>query len=280
MFPVAQKSTLFYVFWIFLGPRQNKRIFKLKNSLNAYILTFFPKWKFSVMVCIEMCGRFTLKSPGRIKFDRADRSSLPPLVPRYNIAPSQNVLSIVQRGIEREAVLIQWGLIPSWSKEAKEFINARSETLDEKPSFNESFQKRRCLIPADGFFEWDQKSGRLKQPYYFQMKDETPFAFAGIWDEWRGTENPITSCAIITTTANELLAPIHKRMPVILPSESYDTWLNGDSEPQKLRNLLTPFPASEMMSHAVGYGVNHPKNDDEHLLRSVEPNLGVTPSLF
>jgi putative SOS response-associated peptidase YedK len=227
-----------------------------------------------------MCGRFTLKSPGRIKFDRADRSSLPLLVPRYNIAPSQDVLAIVQSGVEREAVFLQWGLIPSWSKEAKGFINARSETLNEKPSFSESFQKRRCLIPADGFLEWDQRSGRLKQPYYFQMKDETSFAFAGIWDEWRGPAISITSCAIITTTANELLAPIHDRMPVILHSQSYDTWLDGDSEPGTLRNLLTPFPAPEMTSHAVGYDVNHPKNDNEYLLRPVEPNLGVTPSLF
>ena len=100
-----------------------------------------------------MCGRFTLKSPARIEFERADHSSLPLLVPRYNIAPSQDVLAIVQSGVEREAVFLQWGLIPSWSKEAKGFINARSETLDEKPSFSESFQKRRCLIPADGFFE-------------------------------------------------------------------------------------------------------------------------------
>ena len=232
------------------------------------------------MVCSEMCGRFTLKSPSRVKFDRAAHSSLPLLVPRYNIAPSQDVLVIVQDRLEREAIFLQWGLIPSWSKEAKGFINARSETLDKKPSFSESFQKRRCLIPADGFFEWDQNSGRLKQPYYFQMKDETPFAFAGIWDEWRGTEISITSCAIITTRANELLAPIHDRMPVILRSQSYDSWLNGNSEPAKLRNLLRPLPASEMMSHAVSYDVSHPKNDNEHLLKPVEPNIGVTPSLF
>ncbi len=125
-----------------------------------------------------------------------------------------------------------------------------------------------------------QRLGKIAQPYFFQMKDESPFAFAGIWDEWRETEISITSCAIITTTANELLAPLHDRMPVILHFQSYDTWLNGDSESAKLRNLLTPLPASEMTSHAVGYDVNHPKNDNEYLLRPVEPNLGVTPSLF
>ena len=120
----------------------------------------------------------------------------------------------------------------------------------------------------------------MAQPYYFQKRDESLFAFAGIWDEWSGSENSIASCAIITTTANELLAPIHNRMPVILDRESHDTWLNRNSDPATLRNLLSPFPASEMTSHAVGYDVNHPKIDDEHLVRPVEPNVGVTPSLF
>jgi putative SOS response-associated peptidase YedK len=226
-----------------------------------------------------MCGRFTLKSPGRIRFDRVNRLGLPPLLPRYNIAPSQGVLAIVERGAEREAAFLQWGLIPCWSKDGKGFINARSETIERKPSFSESFQRRRCLIPADGFYEW-QRSGKMAQPYFFQMKDESPFAFAGIWDEWRKDEVSISSCAIITTRANELLAAIHDRMPVILPLESQDMWLDDDSEPSKLRNALAPFPASEMMSQAVGYDVNHPKVDDEHLVRRVEPNLGVTRRLF
>lgn len=224
-----------------------------------------------------MCGRFTLKSPGRIKFDRISGSNRPLLFPRYNIAPSQSVLAIVQRGVEREAAFLQWGLIPSWSKDTKGFINARSETIEEKPSFSESFQRRRCLIPADGFYEW-QRSGKIAQPYFFQMKDESPFAFAGIWDEWQGEGSSIASCAIITTMANALLSPIHDRMPVILRSEAHDTWLNGESE--SVRNLLTPFPASEMTSHAVSYDVNHPKIDDEHLVMRVEPNLGVTARLF
>ena len=112
------------------------------------------------------------------------------------------------------------------------------------------------------------------------MKDVSSFVFAGVWDEWRGNGNSIASCAIITTTANELLAPIHDRMPVILPHESHDLWLNGDSNPISLRNVLAPFPASQMTSHAVSYDVNGTKMDDEHLLRPVEPNLGVTLSLF
>jgi len=116
-----------------------------------------------------MCGRFTLKSPARIKFDRLNHSNLPPLFPRYNIAPSQCVLAIIQRGVEREAAFLQWGLVPSWSKEPKGFINARAETIEEKPSFSESFQKRRCLVLADGFFEWDQKSGKLKHRTIFKL---------------------------------------------------------------------------------------------------------------
>src|ERR1700730_1024937 len=130
-----------------------------------------------------MCGRFTLRSPGRIKFERVNHSNLPPLFPRYNIAPSQSVLAVIQHTVEREAAFLQWGLIPSWSKEPKGFINARAETLEEKPSFTESFQRRRCLILADGFYEW-ARSGRWKQPYYFQLNDERPFAFAGIWGKW------------------------------------------------------------------------------------------------
>ena len=125
-----------------------------------------------------MCGRFTLKNPGRTKFDGLNRLHLPQLFPRYNIAPSQNVLAIFQAGTKREAAFFQWGLIPSWSKECKGLINARSETIEDKPSFSESFQRLRCLIPADGFYEW-KRSGRWMQPYYLQLKDEGPFLLWG-----------------------------------------------------------------------------------------------------
>jgi putative SOS response-associated peptidase YedK len=226
-----------------------------------------------------MCGRFTLKSPGRSKFVGVNLSHLPTLVPRYNIAPSQNVLAIVESGAAREAAFLQWGLIPSWSKDGKGFINARSETIGDKPSFSESYQRRRCLIPADGFYEW-QRSGKIAQPYYFQMQNESPFAFAGIWDEWQANGKAIASCAIITTVANELVASINDRMPVILPTESHDRWLDEESESGTLRSLLAPFPASEMMSHPVSYDLNHPKIDDEYLTRPVEPNIGVSLSLF
>src|ERR1043166_7193170 len=139
-----------------------------------------------------MCGRFTLKEPRRLPVSLVD---LEGLVPRYNIAPTQDVLTIVEHKAQREATFLQWGLIPYWSKEAKGIINARLETIDDKPSFSDSFQKRRCLILADGFYEWD-RIGKISQPYYFQMSDEAPFAFAGIWDRWQHDGRNITSCAI------------------------------------------------------------------------------------
>ena len=225
-----------------------------------------------------MCGRYTLHSRDRTRLKGAHALDLP-FEPRYNIAPSQTITTIVDFGRGPELRPMVWGLIPSWSSDGKGFINARAETIEEKPSFSELFQRRRCLIPADGFYEW-QRFGKIAQPYFFQMRDESPFAFAAIWDEWQGDGKLIASCAIITTTANELLAPIHDRMPVILRPESQDSWLDGDSEPLTLRNLLAPFPASEMKSHAVSYDVNHPKIDDEYLTSSVVPNIGVTPSLF
>lgn len=225
-----------------------------------------------------MCGRFTLKTPERIKFEALNTYDPDDLVPRYNIAPSQNVLTILERNSEREATFLRWGLIPFWSKEPKGFINARAETIEQKAAFNESFQRRRCLIPADGFYEWE-RNGKISQPYYFQMKDQAPFAFAGIWDRWKSEESWITSCAIVTTRANELLAPIHHRMPVIISPESYDLWLADDSR-IPFKELLLPFPASEMISHTVSHDVNDVKVDDPHLVEAVDCFVGVNLRLF
>jgi putative SOS response-associated peptidase YedK len=135
------------------------------------------------------------------------------------------------------------------------------------------------LIFADGFYEWE-RNGKITQPYYFQLHDGEPFAFAGIWDQWRSGERVIASCAIITTKANQLLATIHTRMPVILAPELYDFWLNEDSREPELKDILVPFPASEMTIHAVGYEVNDAKSEGEHLLDPVEPNIGVNLKLF
>jgi putative SOS response-associated peptidase YedK len=226
-----------------------------------------------------MCGRFTLRRSDRIKVGGLIHFDLDDFIPRYNIAPSQDILTVIERAAAREARLLQWGLIPSWSKEAKGIINARVETIEDKPSFKESFERRRCLILADGFYEWE-RNGKISQPYFFQMKDGAPFAFAGIWDRWRSGDRSITSCAIITTTANELLAQIHTRMPVMLRPESYDLWLNENSRAADLKDLLVPFPADEMTSHPVGYDVNDVKNDGEGLLSEVVPNMGANLRLF
>lgn len=226
-----------------------------------------------------MCGRFTLRTPEGRKVDRINWADFQDLVPRYNIAPTQDVLTVVEREAHREATFLQWGLIPFWSKDAKGFINARVETIEQKTTFKESFQKRRCLVFADGFYEWE-RMGKISQPYYFHMKDGAPFAFAGVWDRWQHDGRSITSCAIITTMANQLLATIHNRMPVILGSESYNPWLNEESRAADLKDLLVPFSADLMTSHAVSYEVNSTKVDDARLLQPVTPNIGVTLSLF
>src|SRR5207253_9142382 len=175
--------------------------------------------------------------------------------------------------------LFLWGLMPSWSKVPKGSINARAETLEEKPSFSESFQRRRCLIPADGFYEW-KRTGRARQAFFFQMKDEKPFAFAGVWDEWTKDGISIKSCAIVTTAANDLLEPVHDRMPVILPEESWRSWLDPRTPAAELKMLLLPFPASAMKSHPVGSQVNSPGVDNDDLIRRVDAEPGTTGSLF
>ena len=217
-----------------------------------------------------MCGRFTLKSPRRVASWGTNNSALPPamLVPRYNIAPSQEILGITEVNSQRQVSAFLWGLIPSGSKEPKGFINARAETLEVKPSFRESFERRRCLIPADGFYEWS-RNGKSKQAHYFQLKNESPFAFAGIWDRWQRGSDSITSCSIITTTPNELLATIHHRMPVMLAPEAQDRWLS-DSGCAQLMELLVPFPAKEMKSFPVSLEVNHSKTEGPSLVQPAE----------
>jgi len=214
-----------------------------------------------------------------MKLGCVDQLELDDMVPRFNIAPGQTVLAILSLEQQRRARMLLWGLVPSWNKEPKGFINARAETLARKPSFNESFQRRRCLIPADGFYEW-VRPGRARQAFFFQMKDEAPFVFAGIWDEWKRDEVSIASCAIVTTSANELLEPIHDRMPVILPKASYHLWLDPRARPDELAQLLVPFPAHAMKGHPVGSDVNYPVNDNHELVRRVDAEPGTTRSLF
>jgi putative SOS response-associated peptidase YedK len=215
-----------------------------------------------------MCGRFTSRKPEKIKIDGIHSSDLEGAKPRYNIAPSQQILSVIQTGDGRHALYLTWGLIPSWSKEGKGIINARSETLTEKPSFRDSFKRRRCLVPADGFYEW-KKEGKTKQPYYFQMKDESVFSFAGIWDTWKNDGKEIISCAIITTTPNELSSSVHNRMPVILHPGDFDIWLGSEIKTDALSDLLKPFPDEYMKGYAVDTNVNSPSVDNPQLVEKL-----------
>jgi len=182
-----------------------------------------------------MCGRYTLKTTPDVVADQFHFEELSDLKPRYNIAPSQLVacVRITSGSTTREGSILRWGLIPSWAKDpaiGMKLINARAETVAEKPSFRKSFKQRRCLVLADGFYEW-QKAGRVKQPYYIRMKDDRPFAFAGLWEHWASPGGQvIETCALLTIEPNELMAPIHSRMPVILNPDAYDDWLDPDQQ--------------------------------------------------
>jgi putative SOS response-associated peptidase YedK len=216
-----------------------------------------------------VCGRFTLSDSTQVLSKDFGVASMPNLAPRYNIAPSQPIAVVraVPAGSGRELALLRWGLIPSWSKDpaiGNRLINARAETVREKPSFRNAFRRHRCLIPASGFYEW-QRLERGKQPYFVRMRDERLFAFAGLWDRWESPDKEaIETCTILTTAANAVLAPIHDRMPVIVSPAEYDRWLdpllkNLDS----LVPLLVPFPPEEMLAFPVSPRVNAPSTDDE-----------------
>ena len=221
-----------------------------------------------------MCGRITLRRPYRVRLERLDTGALFDTLPRYNIAPTQKLWAVSEANEERSLSFMQWGLIPSWSKEPIGFINARAETLEAKPIFRDAFLRRRCLIPADGFYEWE-KLGKAKQPHYFQMNNAAPFFFAGIWDEWQLNGTWITSCAIITTTPNKLLATIHDRITVIIPNEASDGWLRSNARPSELRELLSPFPDSEMQGFPVSPEANSSQVDHPGLVERLPPREDV-----
>ncbi|MCX8061983.1 MAG: SOS response-associated peptidase [Anaerolineales bacterium] len=212
-----------------------------------------------------MCGRFTLTteiSELQKAFPWAEFPSQ--MKPRYNIAPSQPVAVIANQDPYHVDFFI-WGLIPSWAKEPQignRLINARAETLTQKPAFRSSYRYRRCLILADGFFEW-RREGKTKAPFLIRFKSRAPFALAGLWDRWQSPDgSEILSCTIITTEANELVQAIHSRMPVILPPTEYQFWLAApDAEVPRLNGLLRPYPAEEMEAFAVSTVVNNPNQD-------------------
>ena len=215
-----------------------------------------------------MCGRFTLIAPGEAVAEHFQLSEIPNLKPRYNIAPTQPVAAvrISPNTGDRELTYFNWGLIPRWAKDptiGSRMINARSETAAEKPSFRVAFKYRRCLVPADGFYEWQKTNGQ-KQPVRIQMSDGGLFAIAGLWEHWASPDgSEIESCTLLTTEPNERLRPVHNRMPVILPPEDYDLWLDtGAQHPGEVQLLLRPYPAEEMTFYPVSSYVNNPRNED------------------
>jgi putative SOS response-associated peptidase YedK len=229
---------------------------------------------------VSMCGRYDNLIPrdaysALFRAQRLPQSNFPP---RYNIAPTDQILivRIDPRDGTRELVTARWGLIPFWMKEKPKVphINARAETVDKQPLFREAFAKRRCLIPATGFYEWAQQTDG-KQPYRFRRKDLEPFAFAGIWEFTRLGGDEILSAAIIVGEANPLTGAIHDRMPVMLMPEDYDTWLEADASPEDLKALLKPYDADLMEAYAVNRTVNSVKNDTE---ACIEPSDQAAPS--
>jgi putative SOS response-associated peptidase YedK len=215
-----------------------------------------------------MCGRFTLTAPTDVLkqfFPLFDQADVPP---RYNIAPTQMVMALrhLARAARPEFVSLRWGLIPAWAGDSKigaRMINARAETAADKPAFRDAFRQRRCLVLADGFYEWPILNGR-KQPYYFRMADGRPFAFAGLWERWEKGDAPVQSCTILTTDANELMRPFHDRMPVILDAADYPSWLDPTRhECAQLQPFLRPFPSERLTAYPVGLQVNNARFDDK-----------------
>ncbi len=268
-----------------------------------------------------MCGRFTLTSPTDELAGYFNVLVNTQLSPRYNIAPTQPVACVRQtlasvvepsapqgpaaqrpaprRRAARELVALRWGLIPHWAEDpaiGARMINARSETVAEKPAFREAFRKRRCLVVADGFYEWKRLQA-AKQPYFIFMEDRSPFAFAGVWERWKpgagqldkitgpgrpevalSTDGRVESCAFLTTGPNELMESIHDRMPVIVPPEHWDTWLDPEiDDPAALEELLLPYPAEKMRAHPVSTHVNKPANDDPTCIEPLKKLKLVRP---
>ncbi len=217
-----------------------------------------------------MCGRYTLTKSGKtIQSHFAFMVEDIAHKQRYNIAPTQTAPVVMLHENKRECLLMRWGLVPSWAKDEKfgsRMINARSETIREKPSFKESFKTKRCLVPADGFIEWENIDGG-KQPHYITLQNNELFAFAGIWSEWKKEGVLLSTFSIITTHCNSLVQPIHPRMPVILSHEDHDTWLDTSSEPNMLQSLLTPFSSDRMQRIKISRDINSAKNDRAECLQ-------------
>jgi putative SOS response-associated peptidase YedK len=236
-----------------------------------------------------MCGRFTLRTPIKDVAELFDLSGFDPQpagreLARYNIAPTQEIAAVrwhpERQG--RELAWLRWGLVPSWADDpaiGNQLINARAETVATKPAFREAFRTRRCLVPADGFYEW-KRQNRAKQPYYIRLRDDRPFAFAGLYERWHRGGSAIESCTIITTDSNDLVGTIHNRMPVILDRQQFAAWLDSAiDDPRILTPLLAPYPAARMIAYPVSTIVNSPRFDAPQCIEAV-PRGKSQGSLF
>ena len=228
-----------------------------------------------------MCGRFALNTSKGALIEWFELMGLDPdlpgFAPRFNIAPTQDLLSVRHGDHGRELALLRWGLIPSWAKDnsmAAKMINARAETVMEKPSFRNAIKKRRCLVPVTGFYEWE-RSGTKKKPYLFGFRDGGLFAFAGLWERWHSPEGKdIETCSLLTTGPNDLMAPIHDRSPVIIAPENYSRWLDVDANaPDTLTTMLQPFSAERMTCTRVSERVNNVRNEGPDLVQPISDSL-------
>jgi putative SOS response-associated peptidase YedK len=228
-----------------------------------------------------MCGRFVSSSSSDeiARYFGAEEVGESALEPDYNVAPTRDVFAVLESGSMRRVETLHWGLVPFWAKDVKignRMINARAETVADKNAFRSAFRKRRCIIPADGFYEWTVRAGQQKkQPYYVHRPDDEPFAFAGLWEVWRGPERDrdeaLHSCTIITTDANDVMAEIHDRMPVILPPSAWSTWLDRDQDDvETLGRLLVPAPDEVLTVHPVSTEVNNARNAGAHLIDPID----------
>ena len=232
-----------------------------------------------------MCGRLTLRTPTSALTALFSGLSFPQRTFRFNICPTQPLLCVRQgKSLPLEVVELRWGLIPAWTKNTKVgtgLINARSETASSKPSFRDAFQDRRCLIIADGFFEW-KKTGAAKQPFYICRKDQQPFCLAGLWESWQHEKNPshspVQTCTVLTTSANDLMAPIHDRMPVVLAPDQHENWLNQSNRlVDTIQPMMSPLHTDSLQAYPVSTFVNRPSNDSKECIarsnQSAQQNL-------
>jgi len=226
-----------------------------------------------------MCGRFTLRTPPDQLQAHFGLAETPTLVPRYNIAPGQPVAVVRVRGGARHLDLMRWGLIPGWAKDPNpryRMINARAETLAERPAYRAAYRYRRCLVPADGFYEWQPREGGPKQPWFFHRPDDSPFGIAGLWEHWQGADgSEIESVVLITVPANRRIARLHDRMPAILPRDAYEVWLDPHrQQSREMDALLRPAPESLLEGYPVSPKVNRPDHEGPELIAPLAEAAG------